>query len=457
MILDIASDFLSPGDWEEIWEMCPGDEQWIEAVVHRRRNGEDRVNKKTRKAYKCVENRHDFIDRVQRHVMASILPRLREQEGFLYCWPRGHRGTEWLRYKPGMFFRPHTDFERYICGGLRPYVCLLGMKDVEEGGETRVDKTMCVGGARKNGMVFFPATELHEAVSVIRGEKICLKMEFFVVMASPDLLSIHSRSGWRSTWSKSAIDLFDNYLRSHLSFSSTSTSTSMVVSEKTAQEFQQLMMAIAEARVRECEMYFPTLSTRFLHDVFACHEYLGSPHRTSATKIIMGNDDNAWEYMNSKRMLPNDARLMVGLWFKKAGGGGDSAYRLFSTFSRLGSSSITTETATNRYRPYTTIHRHALESFIYFQDMSIDKLHPLEDEDTIPGTDLPLTNQSLEWSSILQNIQPSDRLQKKIRKQGTVITTETEMCNDEDAGTISETYETYVSFDIQIRWFLYAP
>ena len=26
MILDIASDFLSPGEWEEIWEMCPGDD-----------------------------------------------------------------------------------------------------------------------------------------------------------------------------------------------------------------------------------------------------------------------------------------------------------------------------------------------------------------------------------------------------------------------------------------------
>jgi len=461
MILDIASDFLSPGEWEEIWSMCPGDEQWKEAVVHSRRDGMDRVNKTTRKTYKCVENRHDFIDRIQRHIMASLLPRLREQPDFLYCWPRGHRGTEWLRYKPGMFFRPHTDFERYVCCGLRPYVCLLGMKDVEKGGETRVDKTVCVGGARKNGMVFFPATELHEAVPVIRGEKICLKMEFFVVTANPDLLSIDSKRRWLSTWSKSAIDLFDNYLRSHLSFTASTASTastSLVVSEKTAQELQQVMMAIAEARVRECEMYFPTLSTRFLHDVFACHEYLLSrPHRAAmtATNIIMGNDDHAWDYLNTKMPLPTDARLMVGLWYKNAGE--DSAYQLFSTFSRLGS--ITTDTSIiDRYRPYATLHRHALEYFIDYQDMSTSTLdNSIRNDDTICGNDLPHTNEPLDWTTILQSVQPSDRIQKKIRKQGTVITTESEMCNDEDGGTITDTYKTYVSFDIQIRWFLYAP
>jgi hypothetical protein len=65
-----------------------------------------------------------------------------------------------------------------------------------------------------------------------------------------------------------------------------------------------------------------------------------------------------------------------------------------------------------------------------------------------------MTHQPFDWTTVLHSIQPSDRVQKKIRRHGTVITTETEMCNDEDAGTTTETYETYVSFDIQIRWFL---
>ena len=467
MILDVASGFLAPQDVEDLSTKIPTTEQWTQAVVHHRRDNLDRVNPATRKAYKCVENRHDLIDRVQRQIMASLLPLLRKQDGFMYCWPRGHRGTEWLRYKPGMFFRPHTDFERYVCGGLRPYVALLGLNDVEEGGETRVGDRKCVGGARKNGMVFFQATELHEALPVIRGEKICLKMEFFVVTADPDDLFCVGRGNGTSVWSRSAIQRFDNYLRSFISFISfqTSSKQKMVVSEKTAQDLRRLMFAIAEARGEDkidnsnlCDPYFPTLSTRFLHDVFTCLEYLRSPphHRTST--VLLGNDDQAWEYLNTHtNFLPDSARLMVGLWFKKSG---KDTYRLHSVYHRLGhnvNSCSTSDLPTDRYRPYATIHRHALAEFIHDQDLAVGAAPAYDSNDLEEsGKDLPRTHQPFDWTTVLQTVQPSDRVQKKIRRHGTVITTETEMCNDEDAGTTTETYETYVSFDIQIRWFLYV-
>jgi hypothetical protein len=465
MLIDIESAFLQEKDFEEIRAACPREEHWKQAVVHHRRTGRDVVDNSTRKADKCVEMRHDFIEKAQRMVVRALLPHLRKSPQFLHCWARGHRGTEWLRYKPGMFFRPHTDFERYVCGGLVPYVCLIGMKDVEEGGETRVGETMCVGGARRNGAVFFPATELHEARSVVNGEKLCLKMEFFVVTAAPDVLRVEDAGRrWMSAWSKETIGLFDNYLRSHSSFEKRADANRLAVTTETAQELQQIMMAIAEARTRECEMFFPTLSTTFLHDVFACQHYLSHPDPTT---VILGSDERAWDYMNTEMSLPPTSRLMMGLWYRKTT---EDGYRLHNAFSRLGQltksfhpffQSATTvdtiDTATHQYYPYSILHKHVLEEFIYAQDLSTDGFRPIMDaeEQKLEGKDLPLTTRLIKWKHILKNVQPSDRIQKKIRKSGMARTTVTEMCNDEDLGTTTESYETYVSFDIQIRWFLH--
>ena len=475
LILDVEKGFLKEKDFEEIQKMCPSREEWKEAVVHHRETGRDGVNHRARKAFKCVERRHDFIGHVQRLLMRALLPRLQKEKGFLYCWARGHRGTEWLWYKPGMFFRPHTDFERYVCGGLVPYVCLIGLMDTEEGGETKVASEKYVGGARKNGMLFFPASEMHEAMPVIKGEKLCLKMEFFVVRSDPDLLQVEDVENRNhrsiSIWSKESIGLFDNYLCSQMSFRAAGGDENggnddqkkLFFSAETAKELQELMLAIAEARTKECEMFFPTLSTTFLHDIFVCHYHLRNRYPSQAPQqrsVILGTDEEAWDYMNRQMDLPANSRMMVGLWYKKTG---KKTYEFYKTFSRLGMIDARQwglknprflNSPIDKYCPYSAIRRHAIQHFIYTEDM-IQGSEPYFSPETtmMDGTSLPQTIEPMD-TTILKTIQPSDRIEKHTRKQGMVKDIVTEMCNDEDCGTISDTYEYYVSFDIQVRWFL---
>jgi len=458
----MESSFLPEKDWQLLFDSSPDKEQWKKSVVYDRHVGKDRVAKDVRHADKCTVIDHAWISNVERLLTRALLPRLREKPGFLYCWPRGHRGTEWLRYEPGMFFRSHTDFERYVCGGLVPCVCLVGMRDVAKGGETQVGKTRCVGGARRNGAVFFAANELHEARPVLEGHKLCLKMEFFVLVETtlPDrLLRVEDdQQRWRSVWSTTALNVVDSYLRSHCSFEGGK--DRLVVSTPLAQELQKLMMAIAEKRERECEEIFPTLSTSFLHDVFCCLSAFSTAATATATQTILGTDEQAWEFLNTQTLpLPPTLCLLVGIWYRKTG---QKRYKLYEVYSRQGDrhmqyfkNSISRTSSTNEYCSYSSLRQHAVETFIDEKDMTpLSKNLTLDTTQKLSGTDLPWTRhtEKMNWRSVFRDIEPSDRVERNQRQHGMASTIVSEMCNDEDAGTTTETYERYVSYDLQIRW-----
>jgi hypothetical protein len=365
--------------------------------------------------------------------------------------------TEWLRYDPGMFFQKHQDFERYICNGMVPYVCLIGLQDTEKGGETMVGEQVCHGSCRENGVVFFPSNLPHQAKTVIRGRKTCLKMEMQVFFSPEDgfvRVSDKDRQ-WLSFWSKKELELVDNYIRSHRQFMDTphhKKSTDIQTSTETAREIHNMMLRIAEPtsktpRVTEeaQDKIFPTCTVSFLHDIFAYYHF-----KQQNPSVFFGSDAKAWDFMNQEMDLPSHHTLLVGLWYKEEK---DEPYRLSSLWDRachkMDNYFPTVVEEMDTYMDYDSICAMILEEFTIRKDIQLTACSTSPPEKIQKkGRKTPCVVQP--WRDLVKPYKPSED-GKYIKKSGVQTESVSEMCND-DMNSESWEYRRYVSFFIKIRW-----
>jgi hypothetical protein len=458
-------DFLSGQDFSQILHHMPRKEEWRQAVVYNRRSGENIINPKIRHAYKIREINPANCRLWQSMCTRRLVSILREElKNFHYVFARPV-GIEWLHYEPGMFFRPHQDFERYTCNGMIPYVLLLGMCDVEEGGETLVGETVCSGSIKRNGAVFFPSNMVHEARPVIRGIKCCLKLEYFVfVDEDPIVVSSHT-GDWKSFWTQPAIAMVDNYIRSHLDFKG---ENHVRVSTSMAQGISSLMRSIAHPMPHRPissfdDMIFPNLSIHALHDLFTT---------ISSESIILGKDPHAWEILQQASPTSITSVCLVGLWARNDH---DDKYRLRLLVDRMGrclsymnkkvwrSPPMQEDLDGSHFMSYPCLRERLIQKFIISEDFP--KESSVYDKESIAQTDLKKGTVSPSWETIqsilsaswkeLLKVQPA---QTKIvhensrRIAGEINKEEREWCNDEESGFETVRWKEYVSFQIQTRW-----
>jgi hypothetical protein len=454
-ILD-QEQFLSVRDFDIIKEACPI-EGWQEAVVYNRSLKKDVTSHDFRKAYKTPETRKHIQKTFKNIITKTLLPWLRTQPHFQHLWVRPF--TEWLRYEEGMFFQKHQDFERYVCNGMVPYVCLIGLQDTENGGETVVGEQVCRGSCRQNGVVFFPSNIPHQAKKVVKGVKVCLKMEIQVFFSPEDgFIRVSDKDNqWLSFWSKKELELVDNYICSHHHFTDR---TTIETSTDMAKDIHNMMIRIAEpmSKVPVAEeaqdMIFPTRTIAFLHDIFSYHHFSQAPDQ----RVFFGSDAKAWDYMNKEMELPPHHTLLVGLWYKEEK---DEPYRLSSLCDRAGNEISmafpTTVKEMNKYADYDTLCANLLQDFTNHKDISSSSSSfsfmfrpPLTEKD---GRRTPSVRKN--WRPLIKSYKPSDQV-KYIKRSGVQVETVSEMCNDEHGYSETGTYSRYVSYSIHIRWLVYS-
>ena len=458
-------DFLSPEEFKAVQQCIPtGD--WKDAVVYHKAIKKEVLAPDSRLALKRVERRDHVIQRLRGIVMPRVLAWLREQTAEkkpISCWFR-YAHTEWLHYKKGMFFREHRDFEKYVCNGLVPYVGLLGLVDTARGGETKVEGTARRGSVRENGFVFFPGNVPHEATTVLEGEKMCLKMEFFVLFDSSgpqkgggETIRVSSRENndWRSFWSRDALSLVENYMASQARFENTD---NVCTSREMAKTIYDVMMSIVDPRrqrvmVAKMDMVFPSWTSACLHDVFTCTHFLQNETRPG---VILGSDADAWDFMQTWSRFPAlGCALVVGLWYKNLTTS-DATYRLYTIRDRNGGRCKRTIQASSTYVDYKTIRQDLLYDFVASKDMRdwdpspVDTTGLEKKQGVAQGEIL-----DRDWSPVIRtsSVQPSDEIERAEDVRGRATRYSHEMCNDEDGGYMEE-YTVYEVFRIQIRWCL---
>lgn len=437
-------DFLAAADWETIRSRCPEDE-WEESVVHSRTTGKDVVDRRVRRAHK-IHIREDYEGELIRIVKERIIPLFRGDPRFRYCWPRP-RHSEWLRYRPGMFFHRHSDWEKYKCTGLVPYVCLIGLQDTGEGGQTIVGDRPLEGSRLRNGMILFPGNIPHEASIVREGEKRCLKLEFFAFFQETDVIRVSDpRSRWMSFWTTDEISLMDNFIRSHAHFSG---KTDLVVETEMARQTHNLRLAIADPKIRlpvHGDEIFPTATAPFLHDVFGVARFL-----RGEDPVFMGLDPRAWEFINREMDIPTTHTLMVGIW---AAGGKydrdrDPPARIAYHFSHATDRAMGAAEMRTHFVDFETISVHLLRGFMLRTERrsssSLDKITATEGKEVMPS------DSTREYPRLCE-ISPSNYWNRPEQHRGSMRETFTEFCNDSERGSENHQETVYFSYSLQVRW-----
>lgn len=418
---------------------------WEDAVVYDRRRQVQRVNKESRHALKVRERSGELCKTVQALCTRRLIGILRESvPHFHHLFPRPFQ-MEWLRYEPGMFFRPHQDFERYVCNGMIPYVLLIGLCDVEEGGETRVGDRMCAGSTSRNGAVFFPSNMMHEACPVLKGIKMCVKLDYFV-FADEEPVIVRSEEGWKSFWTRPALSMVDNYIRCHQDFMRKA--DKLLVSEATARGLHNMMKQITIASGHNDpfhEMMFPNLPVAVLHDIFLT---------VSPDPIVLGRQSLAWDYLHRHR----PGIYLVGLWEKETKQDRYTLSMIADRRGRLIKMDYLTKQLMmpqenmeedDHFLPYPILRQRLVQTFIKNKELpsrpvpektwSIGQKEPTVWESTI----------SRYWKE-LHDVQPSDN--DSIKVEGEVHRREKEFCNDEESGYEIVEWTAYLSYRIQTRW-----
>lgn len=444
--------FLLPVEFRQLQQSIPQD-GWKEAVVYNQKLGREVVAKTTRHAIKVHERRKQVIKNVKNLVMPKLLVWLKQQPGFQYIWFR-YSHTQWIQYNEGMFFKPHQDFEKYICDHLTPYVALIGLVDTSAGGETIVNGVAYTSSCRENGLLLFPANCIHEGKIVTRGIKKCLKLEFFVLFSQEiekPLVVQTNHHQWKSYWNKDQLDLVYNYMSSHSSF--TGEANQIVVSSEMAMVIQNAMLAIQDPKKtpEDFECIFPEHSPSCLHDIFHCFHWI---QRRGPYQFYMGTDSQAWEYFNTWEQLPANIYPVVCLWSSSKD---EDQYNLQLVYDRNGkllvnaqgglwySDSSVERTESTFYTDYQSIQTNILHYFISTTDLETQS--PVEYNLKSGVNKIPTTIDK----SMLKSLRPTNFL-KPIYRSGTITESHFELCNDEETGGQYESEQVYLSYKIQIRW-----
>jgi len=440
-------DFLNKKSFDEIYKLLPED-GWQEAKVYSISDKKSFVNEEFRKSEKNFEKRRDVLKIIKKNIMKPLINFCKQNiENFQYIWIRSNH-TEWIKYYEGNFFKSHKDFEKYICNGMNPYVVILGLNDVEEGGETKVENIICNGSCRKNGMVFFKGNLDHESLIVKKGIKIALKLEFFIYIGNDFTRVSDEEKKWTSFWGTKELNLFDNYFKSQLHFENAKNdidTKDLIISEELAKYSHNLGLMIADPKIKlesEIELLFPLFTINSLHDLFIINNFLNDVSQ----KFIFCNDNIAWEYLNEKIDLPSNCGVFVGLWDKKYK---NSEYVFSECYNRIGEKYYSNNRSINKFTDYDSIKINILNEYLNKYDKFNNKKIKLNLKD---GKNI--IQNRIEYL-LKKKIKPSDEIQKPIFEKGTVTITEKEFCNDEESGYDIYTYKEYEQSYIQIRFVLF--
>lgn len=439
--------FLSQENFDVILSYLPKN-GWRPAKVYSKDQKKSYVNKVVRKSEKNYEKRRDVLRSIKQIVMKPVIECFKNHiPNFRRCWVRNNQ-TEWIRYYEGDFFKPHKDFEKYICNGMIPYVIIIGLNDVEEGGETKVENEIFDGSSKKNGAILFQANLTHESLVVKKGLKIALKLEFFVY-ADSDYIKVQDKDNrWISYWSTKELELLDNYFKSHLDFER-SRSKNLIVSEELARDSFNLGIMIADPRLKlpsEIDLLFPGFTVQSIRELFLIYKFMND----TSQKFLFCNDPLAWDYLNQHMELPTDCGLYVGIWVKKDL---SEKYKLKNYYNRRGDQyhyyyQFSPLKENNEYADYEDLKIHVLDKFLKIFDHYDEKNINLEYK---IGKHL---KNGFKGNIFKFIDEPSDTLERPIFHSGKTTITEREFCNEEDAGYITYTYKEYLRYYIQIRYFL---
>lgn len=481
-----------------LFDKRPSDEEFTMARVYNTTSKREYVSSETRHTQKKQVTCPIFSQSVHQICTKKLSSVLKtNMENFHSLFPRESQ-MEWLRYTPDMFFKAHRDFEKYVCNDMIPYVLLIGMYDVEEGGETRVGDRLYTGGARRNGAVFFRSDRLHEACVVKKGIKLCLKMEFYVFV-SPSPFRVMSWSSVDddddgvalthiSYWKKDVLRSIDNFIASQASFKKT---CDIRVQDDTSSLFYKTMMMIVNHSSREeysesdlhfVEMMFPNMSIPTLHDIFIA---------LNDETIVTGQDPDAWTHLVTH--IKKESHLyLVGLWTTSTYGNQPQLFGLIDQYGRdfyLSGHDHTHDTTTFKQdtcHDYTSLCHSLIRRFILKND-----IHPERDDDDDQNTffsvlkDDPQCEKNTRTScDSCDSCDPHDKhidplhplLSEEERYRiylsvsasvnldtfhdpdlnGVKTIVEYEMCNDDASGYDRYVYDQYVSYRLSLRWIRYT-
>jgi len=441
--------FLAHDEFLKIREFIPNN-GWRPAKVYSLGKKKTMVDTQIRKSGKNYEKRKDVIREMKKIIMKPCIKWFKENiQHFQYCWMRNNQ-TEWIRYQEGDFFRPHQDFEKYICNGMIPFVFILGLQDVEQGGGTKIGDTVCMGSAQENGAVFFQANLMHESLPVEKGVKLALKLEFFIFVGEDFIRTQDDHKRWLSLWSIEELKLMENFFMSKFDFDKKMSKT-VTLGSDLARESCRLNMSIADPTVSHtgCDILFPGFTVKALHDIFSIHHFI---HHYRNDKIVFGSDPIAWEFINTKMSIPENFGLYVGIWSKKNLA---DQYVLQNYYNRKGEVFHSfyymknPSKTCNEYVEYPSLKIHILDKFLNRFDHYDEK-----------NVSLHYEKGQCVHNPVLKNLErvkhvPSDNTEKPSFEKGKVTVEEKEFCNEEDAGYMTYRHTEYKQYFIQIRFFLY--
>lgn len=440
-------DFLPEGEFKQILGYLPT-ESWVNAQVYNPYYSVSRVNETVRKSEKNFEKRQSVIHSIKKVIVPRLTQWMKSEiKGYQYCWFRP-RHVEWMRYQEGDFFRPHKDFEKYTCNGMVPFVFILGLQDVEEGGETKVEKVVLSSSARKNGAVLFQSNLEHESVVVKKGIKLCLKIELFVFKSEDEFFRIHDQHNqWLSFWPKSELKLIDNYIERCRDFHRHG--SEIVLEKSSSKDIHNLSLLIADPKTPfpvDVDFYFPGYDKNSLHEIFSFAYFLRSEDR-----FFYGQHEKAWEYLNTEVKLPPDMQLCVCLWIKQPKV--NKEYKTETVYSRDGCYAYIDSwwntfslKASKQYSALSDIKQKIL---LHFMERFDNRRRA---KDLSPPKAFPAATAISEIKIDYSFPPPSDLKHKPLRKSGTETITEREFCNDEESGYDIYTYDAYCQYDLQIRY-----
>jgi hypothetical protein len=442
------TDFLTQREFQDIYNHLPED-SWEKAKVYNPHHKISRTNDSVRISEKNYEKRDSVVRDIKRIILPKLIGWMRADiENFQHCWLRT-RHVEWMRYHEGDFFKPHRDFEKYTCNGMTPFVFILGLNDVEEGGETRVEKKVLSGSAKRNGGILFQSNLMHESIMVQKGMKLCLKLELFVFIEKTDnVFRVHGPNmKWMSLWPKAGLRLLENYIHNSSDFHKTK--SDIEFSESTSRDIHNLSLIICDPKSSlpvDVDFYFPGYSKYSLHEIFAFAHFAGSDQ-----KFFYGTDHHAWEFINTGLELDPSIQLFVCLWIRN----GDSIrdYFIESIYNRDGKCvykdlfyQVFFIKETNEYAKLPDIKKSMLLRFMKRFDAHID----VHNDPDIPKYPTKGVQKEIRINPSMPP--PSDIKHRPMYREGTETFTEREWCNDEDSGYQTFTYHEYRQYDIQIRY-----
>lgn len=452
MIHDVESGFLPEELFQELSSRAPSADNWKPANVFSKKTKKNLFSPENRMAYKVAEDitvAEELIETIHEHVMRVV----RSMEGFVDGWIRPDQ-VEWVRYDKDGFFNLHCDFERYRCNGMTPFTLMIGMTDTVLGGETIVEKRLLKGSTRKNGMVLFPSNVLHEGKRVLRGEKMCLKLELLVFLTNDTTTHITVRDETSSSisyWHKEGLDLVDNFITSKMRFEK-DTSDVVIVSDDVSAGLKDSMIRIGFGSRIGDDFMFPLMSNRTMHNLLIAMDFLADPSRD----IVMCACPIVWDIINRRvNMEERGVAACVVAWHTTE----TTDPSWFLIRSSCGRSDPGKEEDT--FLPFDVLAGRVVRASIKSLDMYPDtELRYGKGEHAVQEAMPACVMDSAVLCTHIQHTNrffPSDRLFQPDVVQGDVHKVSYEMCNDSERGYESYEYEEYTSFLFYPRWVLVRP